>query len=126
MRVLLVCLITALLPTAVGQARLPGCADPKHPGGEWRSYGHDLSNTRSQPKEKTIDPSNAATLEPKWVFDTTTQKKVLDGGTFQNTPVIADGCVYTSTSTGWVFAINADTGKLVWGHAADRPGRRSA
>jgi outer membrane protein assembly factor BamB len=111
---LLVCLISALLPAAVSQARLPGCADPKHPGGEWRSYGHDLSNTRSQAKEKTIDASNARELGPKWVFDTAAQKKVLDGGTFQNTPVIADGCVYTSTSTGWVFAINADTGKLVW------------
>ena len=92
-----------------------GCADPNHPGGEWTSYGHDLSNTRSQPLEKKIDPSNAATLEPTWLFDTGAQKGVADGGGFQNTPVVADGCVYAATSSGWVFAINADTGKTVWG-----------
>jgi outer membrane protein assembly factor BamB len=95
-------------------ASRPSCAKADHPGGEWRSYGHDLSNTRSQPDEKKIDASNAATLEPKWIFDTTTQKGVLDGGGFQNTPTVADGCLYAATSSGWVFAINPDSGKTVW------------
>jgi glucose dehydrogenase len=112
--VVLLCLCAGIYPPASVQARLRGCADPSHPGGEWRSYGHDLSNTRSQPNEKRINASNAASLEPAWIFDTSKQKDVLDGGTFQNTPVIADGCVYTSTTTGWVFAINADTGKTAW------------
>jgi glucose dehydrogenase len=92
-----------------------GCAASNHPGGEWRTYGHDWSNTRTQPLEKKIDPSNAATLEPKWVFDTSAQEGVPDGGGFQNTPVIADGCLYAATSTGWVFALNPDNGKRVWG-----------
>jgi outer membrane protein assembly factor BamB len=77
-------------------------------------YGHDLANTRTQPKEKKIDTSNAATLEPKWVFDATAQDGVRNGGGFQNTPVVADGCLYGSSSTGMVFAINPDNGKLVW------------
>ncbi|HWL66112.1 MAG TPA: PQQ-binding-like beta-propeller repeat protein [Actinomycetota bacterium] len=112
---LVVCLIAAALQPAAGaNGRPEGCADPSHPGGEWRSYGHDLSNTRTQPLEKKIDPSNAATLEPKWVFDTAAQDDVPDGGTFQNTPVVADGCMYTSTSSGWAFALNADTGKVLW------------
>ena len=101
------------LPTTAS-AR-PSCAKKNHPGGEWRTYGHDLSNTRTQPREKKIKPSNAASLEPKWVFDTTSQEGVLDGGGFQNTPVVADGCLYAATSSGWVFAINPDTGKTVWG-----------
>jgi len=96
---------------AKGPAR---CASPNHPGGDWRSYGHDLSNTRSQPLEKKIDASNAATLEPKWLFDTTAQKGVPDGGGFQNTPVVADGCLFAATSSGWVFAMNADDGRTVW------------
>ena len=91
-----------------------GCADPNHPGGEWRTYGHDLSNTRSQPLEKKIDASNAASLEPKWIFDTSAQRGVTDGGGFQNTPVVADGCLYAATSTGWVFALNPDNGKTLW------------
>jgi outer membrane protein assembly factor BamB len=107
-------LIAASLSGVAAEAR-PSCAKANHPGGEWRSYGHDLSNTRSQPREKKIDPSNAASLEPKWIFDTTSQKGVLDGGGFQNTPVVADGCLYAATSSGWVFAINPDNGKTVWG-----------
>lgn len=101
------------LPSSAAPKK-PSCAKKNHPGGEWRSYGHDLSNSRSQPREKKIKPSNAATLEPKWVFDTSSQKGVLDGGGFQNTPVVADGCVYAATSSGWVFAINPDNGKTVW------------
>ena len=110
---LIVLAVAALVPTGGATARV-SCADPNHPGGEWRSYGHDLSNTRTQPQEKKIDPSNAATVEPKWVFDTSSQQGVLDGGGFQNTPTVADGCVYVATSTGWVFALNADNGKPVW------------
>ena len=28
--------------------------------------------------------------------------------------MIADGCMYLGSTRGWVFAVNADTGKLVW------------
>ena len=110
----LLALVVAATTVPGTAASQPSCASANHPGGEWRSYGHDLSNTRSQPLEKKIDTSNVATLEPKWVFDTTSQKGVLDGGGFQNTPVVADGCLYAATSSGWVFAINPDSGKTVW------------
>lgn len=33
---------------------------------------------------------------------------------FQNTPIVADGCIYMADTKGWVFALNAETGKLVW------------
>jgi outer membrane protein assembly factor BamB len=105
--------LVATGPTAVSAPKAK-CGSPNHPGGEWRSYGHDLFNTRSQPLEKKIDTSNAATLEPKWVFDASAQDQVLNGGGFQNTPVIADGCMYASSSTGWVFAIDPDKGSLIW------------
>ncbi|MGH2729706.1 MAG: PQQ-binding-like beta-propeller repeat protein [Actinomycetota bacterium] len=104
--------VASLLVSSAGAGG--GCARADHPGGEWTSYGHDLSNTRSQPLEKKIDPSNAATLEPRWVFDTGSHEDVADGGGFQNTPVVADGCLYAATSTGWVFALNPDNGKRVW------------
>ena len=106
-------IVTTPFTPASGAKNL-GCAKANHKGGDWPSYGHDISNTRTQPREKKIDASNAATLESKWVFDTSSQQGVLDGGGFQNTPVVADGCVYAGSSTGWVFAINADNGKRVW------------
>lgn len=81
------------------------------PGGEWRSYGGDLQNTRHQPKEKDIGVDNAIDLAPTFRFSTTSAGA---DGAFQSPPVIADGCVYASTSTGWVFALNADTAEVVW------------
>jgi polyvinyl alcohol dehydrogenase (cytochrome) len=84
------------------------CAKANHPGGEWRSYGHDLDNTRTQDQEKQIGLVEAATLQPVW------QKNTSEGGDISGTPVIADGCVYIAGIGGWVFALNADTGDLVW------------
>ena len=85
------------------------CAAPA-PGGEWRTFGQDLRNTRAQPEEKAIDASNALELEPSFIFDTGSQ----GSGVVQSTPIIADGCVFFGSTTGWVFALNAQTGEPVW------------
>ena len=81
------------------------------PGGEWRSFGHDLSNTRSQPLETTIGPAEARSLAPAWTFSST---EAGGDGDFTGTPIVADGCVYVGSNGGWVFALNADTGEVVW------------
>lgn len=81
------------------------------PGGEWRSYGGDQSNTRNQAAETTIGTAQVTTLAPVWTF--TTPGAGADGDV-TGTPVVADGCVYVGTTTGWVFALNADTGAVVW------------
>ncbi len=95
----------------------PICAPAKHAGGEWRSYGHDLQNTRSQPAEKEIGPLEAAQLAPAWTFSASAAG---GSGDFTGTPTIADGCLYMGSNDGWVFAANADTGKPVW--ATELPG----
>lgn len=81
------------------------------PGGEWRSYGHDFENTRSQPLETTIGVAEARSLGAAWTF---VSNSAGGDGDFTGTPVIADGCVYAGSNGGWVFALNADTGELVW------------
>ena len=100
-------------------AATPGagsCADASHPGGEWRSYGGNPQNHRNQPAEDKLNPSTAANVAKKWSFNAADaeQSGVLSGGTFQNTPVVADGCVYLASNTGFIFALNADTGERVW------------
>jgi outer membrane protein assembly factor BamB len=96
----------------------PGtCAPADHPGGEWRSYGGGLANQRNQTAETTLNPSTVANVAKAWTFDIANDAAtgVLGGtGTLQNTPVVADGCVYLSTSQGFVLALNADTGERVW------------
>lgn len=97
---------------AIGLARAepsayPGCAETGVTGGEWRSYGHDLSNTRHQDREKVISSSNVVQLQKVWSKDG-------GAGVFNNTPVVADGCVYLAASDGTVSAHDADTGVQVW------------
>ncbi|HEX9712559.1 MAG TPA: PQQ-binding-like beta-propeller repeat protein [Actinomycetota bacterium] len=114
-RIALVLAAVAIASTAgmpAGAEVVPGCADPDHAGGDWPTYGHDLSNTRSQPNEDTIDASNVGSLGAAWVFNPSNH--VLNGGGFSNTPIVADGCVYLATNTGYVFSLNADTGQMNW------------
>jgi polyvinyl alcohol dehydrogenase (cytochrome) len=113
-------------PSAMAQATpcQPGTPDP---GGEWRSYGHDLANTRFQSEENTIGTAEAATLKPAWTFNSSkalnedeksrTPSEYIGGGgggDFTATPVVADGCVFVGSNRGWVFAIDADSGERVW------------
>lgn len=94
-----------------GEAAAAACAEASHPGGDWPGLNHDLSNTRSQPAETTIDATNAATLQAAWAFSPQDHGAT---GQIQSTPTVAEGCVYITTSSGHVFALNADSGALVW------------
>ena len=89
----------------------PGCGPAGVPGGEWRTYGHDLSQTRHQDRERVIAPADVPLLTPAWTFSTTDAE---GAGDITGTPVVADGCLYVGTNRGWVFALNADSGELVW------------
>jgi polyvinyl alcohol dehydrogenase (cytochrome) len=103
----------ALCAAAPSAAQTPPatCAPTGVQGGEWRTYGHDDSNTRHQDREKVISPADVPTLSPAWTFSTA---KEGTEGDITGTPVVADGCVYAGTNRGWVVALNADSGKLVW------------
>jgi polyvinyl alcohol dehydrogenase (cytochrome) len=113
-RVLLVVALAALAvvaPAADASAKgkkIPGCAKPKARAGEWRFYGGTHNNHREQLKEKSIGTDNVGQLGVAWY--TTTP----DGGLIHSTPVVADGCVFTGTELGTVYAMNANTGKIVW------------
>lgn len=105
------------LVTAGAQAR-PSCAADTHAGGEWRFFGQTLTGERSQPDEHLIDSVRAATLQPAWTFNAN-QAAGSSNNEITGYPVVADGCVYVGSSTGTdapgsVFAINAETGALVW------------
>lgn len=75
-------------------------------GGSWRVMGQNLSDTRSQPNEHIINTSNVGTLTPKWVFTT--------GGDVSATPTVAGNAVYFPDWAGNLYAVNKDTGQLIW------------
>jgi polyvinyl alcohol dehydrogenase (cytochrome) len=97
---------------ATGARAGASCAGPAT-GGDWPSYGHDLSNTRMQDQEDAITAATAGGLQKAFAFSTASTGQSVG---FQSTPVVAGGCVYAGSSAGggWVFAINADSGELVW------------
>lgn len=105
-------LVVALAATSVvGVSSADGSCAGASSGGDWPSFGHDLSNTRSQDQEDKINASNVGSLAADWSFNLTAAGGT---GTIQSTPIVADGCVYAATTTGYLFALNADTADLVW------------
>ncbi|MHB8512688.1 MAG: outer membrane protein assembly factor BamB family protein [Actinomycetota bacterium] len=96
---------TAFVPASAANTCAPAAA-----GGEWRSYSHDLSNSRNQPDEHTIGVTQVPNLKAKWVFDSSS---TATAGSFNTTPAVADGCIFLDGGTA-VYALNADTGQLVW------------
>ena len=87
------------------------CTDDDLPGGTWPLYGHDASNTRTQPDEATLKPTATGGISPAWVFSVGAHG---DTGQLQSTPIVAGGCAFIASTTGVVYAVNAVTGALVW------------
>ena len=87
------------------------CAKPKARAGEWPFYGGTHNNHREQLKEKSIDTGNVSELGVAW--QTTTP----DGSLIHSTPTVAKGCVFIGTELGNVYALNVNTGKVVWKRA---------
>jgi outer membrane protein assembly factor BamB len=112
--------IGAAHAAASNDLRIAGCAGPSG-GGDWRSYGHDWSNTRTQPAETGLGTTAAPGLSPAWsaqVAPTGPADDSLPATQLNGTPVVADGCVFVGGADGHVTALNAATGATVWRSAA--------
>src|SRR3954453_15845383 len=86
--------------------------------GGWRIAGRDLNNSRSQRSERKIGTQDVGRLVAKWVFTT--------GSDVSATPTVAGNSVDFPDWAGNLFAVRADTGKLLWSHRIEdyngRPG----
>lgn len=114
MRGALFTLTAAVVLAAPAASSAATCAtDPSPvPGGDWRSYGRDATGARHQTApNQAVGPVEAPKLEPAWAVRTPATG---GSGTFQSTPTVADGCVFLGSSTGWLYALNANTGDVVW------------
>src|SRR6516165_1389911 len=74
---------------------------------DWTMGGQDLSNWRNQ-GDTSISSQNVAKLKTKWVFTT--------AGDVTATPAVANGIVYFPDFKGNFYAVNANSGALVWTH----------
>jgi polyvinyl alcohol dehydrogenase (cytochrome) len=66
----------------------------------------NISGNRTQPGDKAITVKNVAKLQAKWVFTT--------HGDVSATPTVAGGVVYFPDFGGYLNAVNAKTGALIW------------
>jgi glucose dehydrogenase len=84
----------------------------------WPFFGNDLANTRYQNVDQ-ITPSNAAQLQPAWIFHT----GILDDkASFEVSPIVINGTMYVTTGHDDVYALNAATGAEKWGYHALKDG----
>jgi len=75
---------------------------------EWPMFGQNVQNTASNDVERTISRSNVATLAPKWVATT--------GGDVSARAAVVGGAVYFPDFGGNLWALNANTGAVIWQH----------
>jgi polyvinyl alcohol dehydrogenase (cytochrome) len=75
---------------------------------DWPMFGQNVQNTASNDVERTISTSNVARLAPKWVATT--------GGDVSARAAVVGGAVYFPDFGGNLWALNADTGAVIWQH----------
>ena len=73
----------------------------------WFTLGRDQNQTYYSPLG-TINSSNVSRLGFAWAYDLGTARGQ------EATPLVIDGIMYTSGSWGYVYAVNAATGKELW------------
>jgi alcohol dehydrogenase (cytochrome c) len=77
-------------------------------GKDWPSYGGTHAALRYSSLDQ-INTSNVKALAPAWMFQTGDYENGL-----QSTPIVIDGVMYISTSNAWVFALDGETGRVIW------------
>jgi outer membrane protein assembly factor BamB len=82
----------------------PGAA--KQPVPEWPSGGQGLADDRFQPDETVISVKTAARLTPRWTLAM--------AGDVSATPAVVNGVVYVPDWGGYLSAIRAANGHVIW------------
>ncbi|XP_048134980.1 polyvinylalcohol dehydrogenase-like [Rhodamnia argentea] len=75
-------------------------------GAAWLNHGGDLSNTRGAREEMLISPWTVRFLRLRWKFSA--------GKDISATPATANGVVYFPSWNGYLYAVNAFSGSLIW------------
>ncbi|KAL2523113.1 Polyvinylalcohol dehydrogenase [Forsythia ovata] len=81
--------------------------EEKYPtSGDWLNHGGNIYNRRYAEDESKISPSTASKLRLKWEF--------YAGDDVTATPAIYKGIVYFPSWNGYLYAVKASDGSLVW------------
>jgi outer membrane protein assembly factor BamB/dienelactone hydrolase len=93
---------------------------------DWSMYNYDVTGTRYNAGETTIDTTNARRLEEKWQFPA--KGSDLQIGVVHATPIVVNGYVYFGTATDPTFYKLRPDGTVRWSYstAAANPKRTSS
>ncbi|MGB6985010.1 MAG: PQQ-binding-like beta-propeller repeat protein [Candidatus Aquilonibacter sp.] len=86
------------------------------PGDNWITNGGSLANERYSPLTE-ISTSNVAQLKGVWMLHLRGSALAAKYSA-ESQPIVYDGVIYVPTGEDDVFAINADTGKILWEYQA--------
>ncbi|MGH9387649.1 MAG: pyrroloquinoline quinone-dependent dehydrogenase [Vicinamibacterales bacterium] len=121
---------TALIWTSVTVLAQSGAPNslvhrPLGEGGEWRTYGGDLGNTRYSALDQ-INAENFHTLEVAWRFKTDSLGPRPEFK-LESTPLMVNGRLFSTAGTRRaVVALDAATGEMLWMHSEHEGARGQA
>src|ERR1700754_1067852 len=100
-----------LVGSVAGAQRMAQQADQcsgvtKNPNASWPSFRHDLCNAGYNRDEHILSVDNVRHLALKWKYPT--------GRSIYGAPVVVNGIMYLGSGDGYLYALNAETGGLVW------------
>ncbi|XP_021715926.1 uncharacterized protein LOC110683816 [Chenopodium quinoa] len=72
----------------------------------WPNHGGDLQNMRYASKETKIGPKTVQNMKLKWIFEAQND--------ITATPAIYNGILYFPSWDGYIYAVKASSGSLVW------------
>jgi outer membrane protein assembly factor BamB len=83
----------------------------------WPAHNYDLSNARAT-TNTDINATNVAKLKPLWKFKL---PYVGAFGAYASNPIVLDGVVYIEDPDSNVYALNQQSGKVMWKHLYRSP-----
>ncbi|HTP34129.1 MAG TPA: PQQ-dependent dehydrogenase, methanol/ethanol family [Candidatus Acidoferrales bacterium] len=84
--------------------------------GNWLMYNHTYNGWRYSLLDQ-ITTQNVKNLHVKWLFQGHHQEK------FETTPLVIDGIMYLTRPENDVFALDAETGRVMWTYSHKNPER---
>ena len=101
--------VAACLAAVAGCATVARAADD-----DWEYYRHDVSRSGEQRHFSDLaDPAKVSGLAIRWQWPATAAG---EGGMFYASPVVMDGRVFIGSTSGRFYALDANTGTLIWSY----------
>jgi outer membrane protein assembly factor BamB len=101
--------VAACLAAVAGCATVARAADD-----DWEYYRHDVSRSGEQRHFSDLaDPAKVPGLAIRWQWPATAAG---EGGMFYASPVVMDGRVFIGSTSGRFYALDANTGTLIWSY----------